>query len=414
MTESFSLYQLNEYLKRVIALNFSDPLWITCEISQVNEIRGNYYLDLIQKKQDSNEIIAQSRATIWYKQGLFLSRKLGDWMRDILQEGMEIKCKVEVEFSERYGLNLRIVDVDPAYTVGKMALSRAKIIDRLRTENLIEKNALLQSPLVFQKIAIISSSTAAGLQDFLKHIADNPYGYTFEIHLFESSMQGRKVSTELCSQLEKIQNSKQTFDVVCIVRGGGSKLDLSGFDDYEIGKMIASMSIPVITGIGHDIDETVTDLVAFHAFKTPTAVADYLIDHNLRFESDLVNTFEKIQYHILDKFKQEEIKLSNSFNRIIQLASRKIADQNSMLALKNQKIRYQLSKRLNSDKKLIEILSSKVELLNPANLLMRGYSVTMSGGKKLKSIKQIKIKEPLETILHDGKIISTVNALNKH
>ena len=408
MTDSFSLYQLNEYLKRVIALNFADPLWITCEISQVNEIRGNYYLDLIQKKEDGDEIIAQSRATIWYKQGLFLSRKLGEWMTVILQEGMEIKCKVEVEFSERYGLNLRIVDVDPAYTVGKMALSRAKIIDRLREENLIDKNALLDLPPVFQKIAIISSSSAAGLQDFLKHIGDNPYNYTFEIHLFESRMQGQKVSSELSRQLENIQNSKHKFDIVCIVRGGGSKLDLSGFDDYDIGKMIASMSIPVVTGIGHDIDETVTDLVAFEAFKTPTAVADFFIEHNLMFESKILNTFEKIQYNILNKFKQEETNLSQHFNQIIQLASRKIANQNAVLALQNQKLRYRILDRLNSDNKLIDIVSSKVELLNPANLLKRGYSVAISHGKRIKSINQIKISESMETILQDGKIISTV------
>lgn len=414
MTDSFSLYQLNEYLKRVIALNFADPLWITCEISQVNEIRGNYYLDLIQKKEDGDEIIAQSRATIWYKQGLFLSRKLGDWMTEILQQGMEIKCKVEVEFSERYGLNLRIVDVDPAYTVGKMALSRAKIIDRLREENLIDKNGLLDLPPVFQKIAIISSSSAAGLQDFLKHIGDNPYSYTFEIHLFESRMQGQKVSNELCQQLENIQNSKHKFDIVCIVRGGGSKLDLSGFDDYDIGKMIATMSIPVVTGIGHDIDETVTDLVAFEALKTPTAVADFLIEHNLMFESKILNTFEKIQYNILNKFKKEETNLSQHFNQIIQLASRKIADQNAVLALQNQKIRYRILDRLNSDKKIIEIVSSKVELLNPANLLKRGYCVAISHGKRIKSINQIKISESIETILQDGKIISTVNTLNKH
>lgn len=416
MAEYYSLYQLNEYLKRVIALNFADPLWIVCEIAQINEVRGNYYLDLIQKKEEADEIIAQSRATIWYKQGLFLRRKLGDWMHEILQEGMEIKCKVEVEFSERFGLNLKIVDMDPSYTLGKMALQRKKIIEQLQREGLVKKNSSLPLPMAFQRIALISSSKAAGLQDFLKHIGENPYGYTFEIHLFESRMQGRNLSIEVCQQLDKISEAAKSFDVICMVRGGGSRLDLSGFDDYEIGKRIAEMSIPVLTGIGHEIDETIADIVAYRALKTPTAVAAFLVEHHLNLETRILNYLEKIQQLCMQLFVTEEHNLNQSFNRIIQLSNSKILKQVSNINLLDQQINHSSFELLLNQEKQIELLQSKVELLDPLNILKRGYSLTFCDGRRIKSVHQLQSGKSLDTVLEDGRIASTVNQikLNEH
>ena len=416
MPEYYSLFQLNEYLKRVIALNFADPLWIVCEIAQINEVRGNSYLDLIQKKEDEEEIIAQSKATIWYKQGLFLSRKLGDWRHDILQEGIEIKCKVEVEFSERFGLNLKIIDLDPSYTLGKMALQRKKILDQLQHEGLVERNSALPMPMVFRRIALISSSKAAGLQDFLKHVGKNSYGYTFEIHLFESSMQGCKVGNEVCEQLDKISETQEKFDIVCIVRGGGSKLDLSGFDNYEIGKRIAQMPIPVITGIGHEIDETIADVVAYKALKTPTAVASFIIDHQLNFETLLIKYLDEIKQMCDQQFLLEERRLNHYFNRIIQLSNAAILEQLSKINLLDQQINHTGYEVLLNQEKNIQLLQSQVELLDPINILKRGYSLSFSEGRRVKSVQELQTGKSLETVLEDGSISSTVNQIkpNEH
>ncbi|MBK7220785.1 MAG: exodeoxyribonuclease VII large subunit [Saprospiraceae bacterium] len=208
--DTFTLFDLNEYLKRVIALNFPEPVWISCEIAQIKNARGNYYLDLVQQNE-KEEVIAQSQAAIWYKSYLFLKAKLGDLLNSLLQEGTQIKIKVNVEYNERFGLKLIIEDIDPAYTLGQMELSRQKIMERLKTAGVTELNKNVVMPRVIQRIAVISSDTAAGFKDFTAHLEENKYGYQFTPTLFPAAMQGQNTEKEVVSQLQEIKLQNKTM-----------------------------------------------------------------------------------------------------------------------------------------------------------------------------------------------------------
>ncbi|MBK8855130.1 MAG: exodeoxyribonuclease VII large subunit [Saprospiraceae bacterium] len=291
---SYTLFELNEYIKRVIALNFQEPVWIECEISQVKESRGNFYLDFVQKKEDSDEVVAQSSGYLWYKSALFLKKKLGDLFGALLKDGTAVKIKVYIEFHERYGLKLNIEDIDPSFTIGQLEMLRQKIIQRLKEEGKLNSNKLIPIPSVVQKIAVISSETAAGYIDFVQQIQHNIYGYQFTHTLFSAALQGSNTEKEVTAALMNIYERADEFDIIVIIRGGGSKLDLAGFDNYLIAHTISVSPLPVIAGIGHEIDLTVTDIVSYFSAKTPTAVAAWLIDHNAGFESKISDKASQI------------------------------------------------------------------------------------------------------------------------
>ena len=297
--ESYSLFQLNEYIRRVIALNFREPLWIEAEIAQIKDSRGNQYLELIEKDEEGEGVIAQVSGAIWYRQVQFIKRKLGDIVYDLLEEGTQVRLKCKIDFHERYGLKLVIEDIDPNYTFGKLELKRQEIINKLEEGGLMDLNKGLIVPSVIQKIAVISSATAAGYQDFKNQLLNNGYGYTFKIDLYDGAVQGVNVESNTVNSIKEIIASKTNYDIVAVIRGGGSKLDLSGFDNYKIAEAIALSEIPFVIGIGHDIDSTVTDLVACLSLKTPTAVADYVIDRNMSYEARVEQQMASIHLSLI-------------------------------------------------------------------------------------------------------------------
>ena len=258
--EAYSLFEVNQYIKRVLALNFEEPIWVECEINQVSNSRGNLYLDLIEKSEDNDQIVAKSAATLWYRQFLFIKKKLDKLTDSILSEGVKVKLKVNIEFSERYGMSLNIIDIDPAFTFGQFELNRQKVIEQLRSKGLLDRNGQHKLPTVIKRVAVISSETAAGYQDFVNQILENAYDYHFDIDLFPAAMQGQKTEREVVDALRSAQEGN--YDIIAIIRGGGSKLDLAAFDNYNIAFEIANCDIPVFTGIGHDIDQTVCDIVS--------------------------------------------------------------------------------------------------------------------------------------------------------
>jgi len=266
--ESYSLYEVNEYIKRVIALNFEEAVWIECEINQINEKRGNYYLQLIDKEENKDEIKAQASAAIWYRNALFIKKKLGKLFGSILQAGVRVKLKCNIGFSERYGMSFVIEDIDVNYTMGQMELQRQQVIERLKSEKLLNLNHAKALPSVLQRIAVVSSEKAAGFADFMEQLNNNKYDYAYEIALFDSAMQGKNMEKEITESIRDINDTYKEYDVVVVIRGGGSKLDLSGFDNFNIAAHIAKCKLPVITGIGHEIDQTVSDLTANLSLKT--------------------------------------------------------------------------------------------------------------------------------------------------
>lgn len=409
--QSFSLFDLNEYIRRVVALNFPETFWVHAEISQINESRGQYYIDLIEKSVKSDEVVAKSSAVIWYKSVLFLRKKLGDLLDPILQNGTEVKFKVSVDYNERYGLKLVVEDIDLTYTIGQLEINRQKVIERLKKENLLEKNTLTEVPSVIQRIAVLSSGRAAGYQDFVEQLTNNPYGYTYTIDLYDSAVQGKNVSNDICNALRSIEEIVYKYDAIVIIRGGGSKLDLSGFDDYNIGSNIAKSSIPVFTGIGHDIDNTIADLVAHTSIKTPTAVANFLIDHNAMFEGTINHIAETIQASILQRISKETYALQEFQLQLVSLPSSLLQKEKSTLEnirlMLDQEAKNTLQQAVNN----LEYSEKLIEAHSIENILKRGFGYIQKKGKIVSDVKTLKPKDLIEIHHQDAIIESTIKTI---
>ncbi|HRQ30843.1 MAG TPA: exodeoxyribonuclease VII large subunit [Saprospiraceae bacterium] len=409
--EAYSLVEVNQYIKQVIAANFLDSIWVQAEISQIKESRGAYYLELVEKKEHSDEVIASTGAVIWYKSVLFIRNKLKDLAHQILKEGIHIQCKVKVEFHEKYGLKFSIEDIDPTFTFGQMEIKRQQTIERLSKEELLHRNQQITLPRVFQKIAVISSSKAAGLEDFMDQLHNNRYGYAFHTVLFESSVQGQNLEREMIQALDLA--SKQDVDSIVIIRGGGSKLDLSGFDSYLLAKHAALCSKPILTGIGHETDQTIIELVVNSPLKTPTAVANLIIDHNLLFEHSVLNLNERINGQMEKKmirYHQEVMDLMIS----IRHHSRSITERNRLqLQNKIDGVRHKALSLCQTWMNKIEMRSEQIRINDPSNILKKGFSLTMQQGKPVKSIVELNKAEPLVTVFADGKVESEIKMVFK-
>ena len=404
MRQSYSLYELNEYVRRVISLNFPEPIWVNCEISQVKEVKGNVYLDLIYHDEKSGDITAQISANIWYKSNLFLKNKLGELLPSILKEGIHVLLKVQVEFNERYGMKLIIEDIDPAFTIGQMELNRQKLIQKLTSEGWIAKNKQLQLPKVIQRVAVISAVNAAGYIDFIKHLNNNGQGYKFHVELYNAAMQGQNTEREVCNALREINTSEKSFDVIVIIRGGGSKLDLSWFDNYNIGVEIAKSSIPVIAGIGHEIDNTVTDIVASISLKTPTAVADYIIQYNTEFEGNILWALQSIQQIGRRIVRQEEI-LVNKNIQFLALLPREIVRKHDINITQMLNQCFSLASfSLQRHRAKLESSEKQIQLMNPSNILRKGYAIVRQNNQVVSLSESFNQDVDTQIEFYDGEI----------
>ena len=408
--EAFTLFELNEYIRRVIALNFEAPIWVQCEISQIKESRGHYYLELVQKDESTDQVIAQSSAALWGKSYWFIKKKHGAIVDDLLEDGVELKIKVSVTYHEKFGLKLIIEDIDTSFTIGQVEIKRRKIIEKLQEEGLLNLNSQLSLPPVIQKIAIISSATAAGLQDFLNHLEHNSYGYDFRTKLFESAVQGVKVSAGVVNQLDTIQKTGK-YDCVAIIRGGGSRMDLAAFDDYDMAFCIAHFDIPVLIGIGHDVDQTVLDLAGHTSLKTPTAVADFLIQHNMQFEAKLQQVAHQLQLGTKYRLEKERSALIRCSEMIRHLPQRKIDAEIQSLRHFNHQIRSNVLNKIIQSQHALKATQEKIELLDPVNVLKKGYSFTSLNGKMITSSTDLRKGDLINTKFAEGKIESEVKKI---
>ena len=301
--ERLKLSELNGLVKKAIGEVFISPVWVIGEISELKTNRsGHCYLNLIEKEADSDTIIAQARATIWSYTFRMLRPYFETTTGQQLVEGLKVLVSVSVEFHELYGYSLNIRDIDPTYTLGDMARRRREIVARLQSEGVADMNKELDLPLVPQKIAIISSPTAAGYQDFIDQLTHNQAGYHFILKLFPAIMQGNQAESSIIAALDQIYQYESFFDAVVIIRGGGSQADLSCFDNYNLAYYITQFPLPVSTGIGHEKDDSIVDLVAHTRLKTPTAVAEFLINGVAQFDmhlDELKNRFISIIDDIL-------------------------------------------------------------------------------------------------------------------
>lgn len=316
MQEQLKLSELNLLIRKSLQESFPASLWIIAEISELKVNRsGHCYLELVE--QEGEEIIARARATIWSYTFRMLKPYFETTTGKLFTQGIKILVNATVEFHPAYGLSLNIRDIDPAYTLGDVALQRQKILKRLRDEGIIDMNRELPLPLVPQRIAVISSSSAAGYQDFMDQLQTNPYGYRFFVTLFESGMQGDEAVVSILRAFDHIFEDEEQFDCVVIIRGGGAAADLSCFDNYDLACTVAQFSLPVFTGIGHEKDDTIVDRVAHTRLKTPTAVAEFLIQGVKRFSAYLNEKAREILEHSSQISGREEgrlIRLISKFN----------------------------------------------------------------------------------------------------
>ena len=404
--EAHSLFELNEYIRRVVALNFREPLWIKAEANQINKSRNNFYLDLVEKEKGKDNIIAQANGVLWARNYFFLKKKLGDVLDQILIDGTEILIKVKVDFNERYGLKLQIEDIDPAYTFGQTELRRQEIIERIKKEGLDVENKQFALPRVIQKVAVLSSGTAAGYQDFVNQLRNNAYGYDFKIRLFDIPVQGALLESKFLIAMDALDNVHHEYDVVVVVRGGGSRLDLSWFDTYKIAKKISEANIPVITGIGHDIDHSIADMVAHTEVKTPTAVADFILEHNLFFESKIHEMMESMVNLSQYSLKDAETQLERIQINISSATNLKLSTQDKNLDNLYTNLFGSVDRKFERSKNQLNAMNALIESLDPQNVLKRGFAAIYIDKKSIHSSKSIKKDEEFRVTFNDGDVIS--------
>ena len=405
--KTYSLYELNEFVRRVVALNFNESIWVTAEIGQINESRGHRFLSLLEK--EGEDIVAEMSAVIWTSDFRRIKRVLGENTEGVLSNGAEVRLRGRLDFHERYGLKFVIEDVDPTFTLGKMELERQELIAKLEAEGLFKLNAQQPLPSVLQRLAVISSETAAGWEDFRSHIDENHYGYNFDIQFYAAAMQGIFVEKEVMRQLKAIEARLTDFDAVVIIRGGGAKLDLAAFDGGELCRTIAYFPLPVLTGIGHEIDTTVADLVAHTALKTPTAVADFLINHNATFESQVLELGNSLRFYAQNRLNTEGGYLAQAESMLTFPSQFLLRNQHQKLDELSRRLAIAPTHILTYEKIRIDNALKIMDLMSIETTLKRGFSITRRvDGTLVSNLKSLKMDDVIETELSDGRVKSRV------
>ena len=402
----FSLFELNSLVREVVESEMPDEYWVEAELSDCRESRGHYYMELIQKDEHSATPIAKAPARCWASKWMMIRPYFERTTGQQLHAGMKVLLKVYAQFHEAYGFAWIVTDIDPTYTLGDMARKRQEIIRQLKEEGVFDLQKELSLPLFCQRIAVISSETAAGYGDFCNQLADNPYGFQFQTQLFPAIMQGEGVEQSIINALERIYDTD--YDAVVIIRGGGATSDMSGFDTLALAENVANFPLPIITGIGHDRDESILDMVSHTRVKTPTAAAAFLIDH-LKEVLDVIDASqERITSLALQKLSTLHSQFSIVQETIVRLFSIVKTRQEAKLDAFYQRLLTALDHRLTSERHRMELMEEKVKALDPTLLLKRGYSITLFNGRAVRDPQMLKEGDEIETRIEKGVIISKV------
>jgi exodeoxyribonuclease VII large subunit len=384
---SIRLSDIQQRIKQTLESALTGSYWITAEINELKtNTAGHCYIELIEKDADTNALTAKANAIIWAYSFRLLKPYFETSTGCALAAGIRVLVKAAVQYHPLYGLSLLISDIDPAYTVGELEMLRRKTIARLREDGVFDMNRETLFPLLPQRIAVISSEQAAGYQDFMNHLHHNEYNYAFRTQLFPSLVQGTTAAQSIIANLSLINEQREAFDVVVIIRGGGSAADLACFDEYELAAHVAQFPLPVLTGIGHEKDESVVDLVAHTALKTPTAVADFLIDCVAEQENRLLELEDSMKNIVRQQIQAEQSRLENIVNR-----------QKMAVRLCFQRAHFRL-----------QVLEQAIRYKDPATILARGYAVVSLHGKTLHNADGVHENDRLDITLHKGKIHAVV------
>jgi len=430
--EPITLLDLNLMVRNQIRKEFRHTFWVQAELSECKEhYSGHCYLELIQKRADSDVICAKARATIWANVWAALKPYFEVQTGVNLQAGQKIMVEVTVEFHELYGFNLIVHNIDPAYTIGELTLRRQEVIRQLTQDGVIDLNKELSWPLLPQRLAIISSPTAAGYGDFMDQLYHNEYGYIFYTALFPAVMQGDSAVQSIIDALNRIIDTKIDFDVVVIIRGGGASADLSCFDQYDLCYYCAQYPLPILSGIGHERDSSVLDRVAHTSVKTPTATAEYLLAnitqqaYRLDINADkliltgqslmdayrqkLQTSSESLKSRTRERIYVAQLMIERRKSNLLNRSENFLIQKNQLIVIQSSNLTHRAYATLDQIKYRLELMSKTVSSYSPDIMIKRGFSLTMCNGKIIKSAHELSVGSEICTQLRDGKIYSTIN-----
>ncbi|WP_421986152.1 exodeoxyribonuclease VII large subunit [Roseivirga sp.] len=404
-----SLFELTNLIKQTLDTSLAPSYWVIAEISELRlNQKGHCYLELVEK--EGNYIQAKLRANIWSYTYRTISEQFLSSTGSELKSGIKVLLNVSVSFHEVYGMSVTVNNVDPNYTIGEKSRLREETIQKLKEADLINKNKLHTLPEVPQKIAVISSETAAGFGDFMNQIKENSKGYHFDATLFHSTMQGNEAVISIRKAFKAIHESDVAFDVVVLIRGGGAKTDLDSFDSFELARAIALFPLPVLSGIGHERDVTVVDFVAHTSLKTPTAVAEFLISGMDRFNDQLLEYAYRVEKVFEQKLNSQQQKLQELTHRIEHVSIQLLKSHQHLLKEKSLALKYKANHFFEKQNVKIDALQKQLELIDPELVLKRGYTLTLKEGKPIESL-EIKVGDQIETRTSDSNIKSNVTAI---
>ena len=385
--EFLDLFQFQSRLKEGVECLFPNRLWLRAEVSSIKARPGGHcWLELSQS--DDKGLVAKASAVVWSSKYRFIAPYFESVTGSPLQEGMVILVEIQVSYSQLYGLSLIVNDIDPEYTLGLKELERQKTIARLQCEGLIGLQKELELPLLPYKLAVVSAEDAAGFRDFVKHLEENPYGFKMEVTLFPALMQGAECPESIVSALDSILESEESYDLVLIMRGGGSKLDLACYDDYGLSAVIAQFPLPVFTAIGHDQDYHVCDMVAHSYLKTPTALADELISI----------------------YEDEDAALTSFVSRVRLAAAAKISAAESRIDLLKARLFSLMAMKIAEHEAALRVMETRIAAADPRRLLERGYVLALDGdGVVMKGAAGRKAGDNVVLMFPDGSLECTVD-----
>ena len=408
--EALSLYDLNALVRRSLEQCLPDEYWVQAELSDVRtNSTGHCYLEFIQKDPRSNNLIAKARGTIWANVYRLLKPYFEESTGQAFVSGIKVLVQVTVSFHELYGYSLTVQDIDPTYTLGDMARRRREILKQLEEEGVLTLNKELEMPVLPQRIAVVSSPTAAGYGDFCHQLKNNSRGFFFHTELFPALMQGDRVEESVLSALDAILNRQEDFDAVVIIRGGGATSDLSGFDTYLLAAACAQFPLPIITGIGHERDDTVLDSVAHTRVKTPTAAAEYLINCMDLAADELEVLISQLHESVRSRLTEEHRKLISYRNRIPSAVVRRVSDAKLALLTTRKDISLAVQTLLSRQRHRLELLQQRLADASPEKILARGYSITLKDGKVVKNAAMLNEEDEIITRFYRGEVTSVIS-----
>lgn len=404
----FSLLEVANSVGKTIASRYSTAFWMKAEINKLNyyAMSGHCYPELVEKRD--GRVIAQMKSNLWNSDFIRINEQFLQVLNEPLKDGIQVLMYTAIQFDPVYGLSLRIIDIDPAYSLGELERERLATIERLKREGLFDANRWTPFPVLPQRIAIISVETSKGYADFLNVIDGNTWGYKFFHFLFPALLQGDRSVPSIIAQLHRIRKVLTHFDVVAIIRGGGGDVGLSSYNNYELCREVAQFPIPVITGIGHSTNETVTEMVAYRNAITPTELADFLLQAFHNFSVPVQNAEKSlgslVKNILLDR-QQEFVNTIRHFRTATlgDLRHHRATLAETTTALSRNALRYIASQQTG-----IAALEKNVTLLDPINVLRRGFTITLRNGRVVKSASELSAGETITTQMSDGEITSTV------